>query len=93
MIVNVSGTTSNNMTILGEEISIWPLPADDILNLSSEAPIKTISIFDITGRRVLMQKNLSTDNINLDISALKSGSYIIEAESEDWIVRKKAIIQ
>jgi len=93
MIVNVSGTTSNNMTILGEEISIWPLPADDILNLSSEAPIKTISIFDITGRMVLMQKNLSTDNINLDISALKSGSYIIEAESEDWIVRKKAIIQ
>lgn len=93
MIVNVSGTTSNKYISGGNDLTIWPLPADDFVNISSVLPLKAFTIFDITGRKVSSQRNLSSDNINVDISAFKSGSYIIEVESEDWVVRKKVIIQ
>lgn len=93
MIVNVSGATSNKEISDVSDLIVWPLPADDYLNITSEKLIKAISIFDISGRKVLFQSNLSSGNVNLDISALKSGSYIIEAGSEDWVVRKKVIIR
>ncbi len=57
-------------------ISIYPNPANDILNFSQA---QTYEILDIQGR-VLMQSKTKQNSVN--ISELKEGMYFIKFENE-----------
>lgn len=60
------------------DISIFPNPAGDLLNLQSKIPIESISLFNILGQQ-LMKRNIGTLNSQLDISNLASGQYVVLA--------------
>ena len=69
------------MTTLGvndfelEKIVFYPNPASDFFNIQSQQEIKTITIFDATGKRVA---NFENQKEKVDISNLKSGIYFVE---------------
>jgi hypothetical protein len=81
-------TFDNADTDSHPEISCFPNPADDQLNIviNTQVDIAVVSIYDIVGRKVgdfsYIGHNLYF-NLTLDISALKHGAYILVVQTDD----------
>jgi alpha-tubulin suppressor-like RCC1 family protein len=78
-------TDSENFT---NNVSLFPNPVKDILYFQTEENILKIDIFDIIGRK--FETSTIIDN-KIDLSELKSGSYIIKLYTEKGILNKKII--
>lgn len=62
------------------EISFYPNPVTDILNISSAKEIANVKIFDLSGEQVYTQ-NISNKNAQINLAHLATGVYIVKAES------------
>ena len=71
-------TTSTDDTELTNKTLIYPIPATDRLHLKNINQVDLISIYSMDGRK-MMDKRLtgSESTIDLDISAITDGSYMI----------------
>jgi hypothetical protein len=63
-----------------KKILLYPNPSKGIVYLNNAEKIKTIALFDTSGRKVLEPK---INNNQIDISQLNSGKYFIEIENSD----------
>lgn len=59
------------------EVGVYPNPASNFVKIQSEM-LQKVEIIDISGKEVISVK-AENDNIDLDISHLKSGTYILKA--------------
>jgi len=79
-----------------EEISIFPNPAHNKLTITSSTPQKQtlITIFNMQGQLVKQIPNpQSSVPIEIDVSALSKGIYLVRIQSENGVVNKKLVIQ
>jgi len=89
----VQGTTSISKDQLFTDVSIYPNPATEIINIKtgSELPGALYSIADQSGRQVLNGK-LDGENTSIDISYLLGGFYFLKvglrSENTFKIVKK-----
>ncbi|MCI5055517.1 MAG: T9SS type A sorting domain-containing protein [Flavobacteriales bacterium] len=67
--------------VRGEDVSLYPNPASDILNLKSNETIKSFSISDVTGRFVLVDQ-INAKSGMIDVKFLNPGVYHISVTSE-----------
>jgi len=72
-------------------IRIYPNPVNNILNISSKKSVKTISIFNLAGQKVL--KNAKNSNGQIDVSSLSAGTYIFKLTLEGDQVEAFKIIK
>lgn len=72
-----------------KSLSIYPNPATSQLTIKDVAsPIITISIVDITGKRVKM----INDNFNtINVADLRSGIYFLQVQTEEGLINSKFI--
>ena len=70
-------------------ISLYPNPANDVLNISSSNSITKIEVFDMQGRNVASNNNAS----NVNVAALGKGAYIVIVELENRSVVAKQFIK
>jgi hypothetical protein len=65
---------------------VWPIPADDILNIActDNLHIMEVSVYDLSGRKVLMGKP-GSNSTGLNISELKSGTYTLSIQASDYV--------
>jgi len=89
-----------NVTITGvgiNEISnvtlkVYPNPANNYLNIVSQnEKISSYSITDITGRIILIQKNVSKHSVGISVDQFNSGAYFLKVETTDGKVRTEKI--
>lgn len=72
------------------EISVYPNPVVNQLNISAKELIKEIKIYSLDGQLIHATKtNLSQTNINL--SSLKAGVYIAQIVTESGVATKKIV--
>ena len=89
--VNVTNLLATSEQVANSyKISIYPNPASDIVNISSPSPIRTINLFDTSGK-MLDVKTINKDKTKLDISKLPSGTYLISIETKDSTSTSKII--
>jgi hypothetical protein len=72
------------------KINIYPNPTKGLLKIEAFEPIKELVIYSILGEIVFSEKEI---DLELDISFLKSGVYIIVVTTESGIQTKKLIKQ
>ena len=72
---------------IASNFAISPNPTNSILNIQSDTAINSVKIIDITGRST----RPSFENNKIDVSNLANGIYLIEATTENGIVREKFI--
>jgi photosystem II stability/assembly factor-like uncharacterized protein len=86
LLVNISVGIKNQS--LQTAISVFPNPAIDFVDITipENIEIKTIEVFDLDGKKVLVQ-NLSNNKIN--VSELKSGIYHLVIETKTERIVKK----
>lgn len=67
------------------ELMVYPNPTYGFLKVESDEKLKSISLFDSRGQRVLNQ----TEGATLDLCGLPSGVYLLKVQSEErfWVRR------
>ncbi len=63
-------------------LSVYPNPVTDKLNVDYKENISNLTVYDLSGRSV---KSLTTNNDNnsIDVSGLTSGTYLLKIETEN----------
>jgi hypothetical protein len=82
---------SENTNSRNLQISVFPNPAENMLNLSAVKSFEKIKfdIIDFTGRILL--SSLFTNNTSVDISGFSSGVYLIKLYADEYTVVKKFV--
>lgn len=90
--VDTSDCININAASLAENISnsvsIYPNPAENLVRITSLYNVNHVSVFNLTGKKVL-----SSTKTRLDVSILPSVLYMVSIETEKGIVTKKIIKQ
>jgi hypothetical protein len=85
---NSSTSHTRSVTCLGvlaasenvkADLSVYPNPFTDVLNISDVKNVKSVSVSDVAGRQVKSMKAAA----QVDLSELKAGLYIITLKMED----------
>lgn len=80
--------------ILESSLIIYPNPSSDYINIQSDQAdniVSEIRILDMAGRELLVQSNIKLGYaaIQLDVSELSKGAYVLEISSENERVSRK----
>lgn len=89
-IYNSATASVDNNTLLG--FSMYPNPANNVLNISAKETIKNADIFNVLGKKV-MSVNINKANGSIDVSNLSSGIYLIKYNVNDKVGTAKFIKQ
>lgn len=73
--------------------SIWPNPADKIINILSEELLSHIQLYDMTGREVLSTQVSDNNYILLEIDALVAGNYILSLNYKNGRVETQKLVK
>ncbi len=65
-----------------EALIAYPIPANDVLNISYKSTINTVKIYNLLGQEVIAENPNSSD-FTVDLSALSSGNYIVKVFAEE----------
>lgn len=83
-----------NEIAVKEALKIYPNPASTSITVSSASnTISKIEIIDIQGRVVLSETALSAPKVQVNISDLAAGSYILKAHTAAGIETEKLVIK
>jgi hypothetical protein len=74
------------------DVSMYPNPASDRLNISASNTIKNASIFNILGKKV-MSLEINKNSESIDVSSLASGIYLIKYQLDNATGTAKFIKQ
>ncbi|MCB9365326.1 MAG: T9SS type A sorting domain-containing protein [Flavobacteriales bacterium] len=89
-IISPNTTGIDSKLILNSEIKIYPNPVSNQLSIDTELNISEIKIIDITGKMVMIAKEI-THTINL--ADLSNGIYFIKVTTEEKTITKKFVKQ
>ena len=78
-----SNTGVQNINIIIPEISLYPNPANEILNFTSTEIMKTILVYDELGRIACNINGLNLDSYQLNTSRLPKGVYLVKVVFND----------
>ena len=79
-IVQETGASTPSLDLAN--LSVYPNPVSDILYIDYIENISNLTVYDLSGRSV---KSIKTNNSNnsMDVSDLKSGTYLLRIETEN----------
>ena len=91
-----NGNDSTNSALqlskqLDESVKLSPIPADEVLNISSDYNILSVEVFDVMNR-FIERKELNSKTLQLNISKYQSGTYFIRIKTDKGFVKKKFIV-
>lgn len=91
MVLNVVGTDASGVEELAEFVSVYPNPANNVLNISIDTSleVKSATLFDVLG------KNTGVQSVNgsMDVSNLSKGVYILSIETTSGNISQKVVKQ
>ena len=98
-IAQISGVVSSVADVKNNNesgLSVWPMPANDVLNVSYSTEntnsLTTITVFNTSGSLVMSKDINNTSGIQLNVSNLPSGIYILKLTNNKETLMKKFII-
>jgi hypothetical protein len=76
-----------------EEVSIFPNPASEVLNVTfdTDAAEYSVAILDLQGRAIASQSG--SNNVSFPVADLASGSYIVKISSENGVYTENVVIK
>jgi hypothetical protein len=65
------------------ELSMYPVPTSDVLNIQSNSRISGVEVYDLAGRVVLIQNTVNGSQLELNVQGLAAGSYVVKVAFEN----------
>lgn len=79
--------TSSTELIDRAELSVYPNPTSDFLQIDTDASFTTVAVYDLAGKCVIRMPYSSS----IDIQAMPSGIYVLELVGETGVYRTKIV--
>lgn len=71
------------------DLNLFPNPSNNLITITSESDIiSDIRIYNMTGNEIIRKKNISSNSLEVDISQLSNGCYIIEFQIKNNLIRR-----
>jgi hypothetical protein len=86
-------TLANPVDLSQNIFSVYPNPANNVVNVANAGNIEAVNIVDINGRVVKKQTFAGETTVQLDITDLASGVYMMNITSEGSVTTKKIVKQ
>jgi hypothetical protein len=86
--VDYTSVTENAVT----RLKLYPNPASDVLNISSEELIESVTITDIIGQNV-MKIDVNSTSAQLSLESLNSGVYFVTVKLSEGSIVNRIIIE
>ena len=84
----------NISDVYSDQISIFPNPAKSVIKIESlSLRIKSVYLFDFSGKLISTNSNVSDNITKLDISYLNEGIYFVKIISDDGLVIIKKFVK
>ncbi len=77
--LNIDNLSTNRFD--ASALSVFPIPTKDVLNINYKTNLQAIKVYNLLGQEVLV-KNKVGPQLQLDLSHLTTGTYIIEVIAE-----------
>jgi hypothetical protein len=74
------------------KLIVYPNPVEDILNVSFDQQITSVSIFNVLGQQV-MARPLNANEVQIDVSNLRTGTYFVKVTAANKVQTLKVIKQ
>jgi len=71
------------------QVALYPNPGNESIHIRSEIPIDNIRMLNMQGQEVLFQQTESTKSVNLNVTDLSVGTYVVLMETQTGVVTKK----
>lgn len=86
-------SSTQDLSEVDVNLKLSPNPAHSDINISvsAETPIRSISVFDISGRMLRNIQNINTNEYTLRRDHLQDGLYIVQMQFEKGVLSKKII--
>lgn len=84
------GALGNNQIVQPKSLRLYPNPATNVLNLDTDATIKSATVITVNGQR--FEARLSNSN-QINVENLQNGFYILEVRAEDGATAYKNFIK
>ncbi|NDW09910.1 M1 family aminopeptidase [Dysgonomonas sp. 520] len=79
IIASIEAIHIGNINLTGyNELSVYPNPARDYINLTASSPIESASIYDLSGKLLISTSSINNISTSLNIVPLPQGSYILK---------------
>ncbi len=80
-------------TFLSEKFNLFPNPASDVVNISNSENriVNKVDVYDVTGKLINTQKFSNESEIQLNVEALSSGTYLLHLQTNEGIAVKKLV--
>lgn len=89
--VNKVATKDIDDATVNLTISPNPATTDLTISVGAENPIRSYSIYDISGKNIRLAKDVNATNVNVKRDGLSDGMYIIRMQFDKGILSKKII--
>ena len=70
----------NAKALAADAISIYPNPANNVLNIDSASELNSVRFYDVTGRMVKLIDMKGDFSRAMDVADLNNGIYILQVE-------------
>jgi len=88
--LNIGALSVNDVSKNG--IKAYPNPVKDIFNIEAQGKIKSVKVFDVTGKQ-LLTKDLNEVKSQIDFSRFNSGVYVVSTTMEDGSTSSTKVIK
>ncbi|MET3538438.1 T9SS type A sorting domain-containing protein [Chryseobacterium limigenitum] len=89
--LNMTATLgTNDLALESKKIVLYPNPAKETVNFKNADKIKSIDIYESTGRKI---KSVKIDGENINVADLKAGSYYFEIKLKDGTLSYEKLIK
>lgn len=86
--VVISGGTTSVAEVSNNEVSVYPNPANNVVNVNANSNIDNVEIYSISGQKVGdFTANGTTTSINTE--SLSNGMYLMKINTENGVINKK----
>lgn len=74
-------------------VEVFPNPVIDVISIRNKVGINQVQVFDVTGSEILLKQYSGSNAIQLDVTALKSGLYLLNIKNADGSFATKRVIK
>ncbi len=86
----VASLGTNDLVAESKKVSLYPNPAKSTVSFKNADKIKSVDIYESTGRKV---KTVKLESESINVSDLKSGSYYLEITLNDGTLSFEKLIK
>lgn len=83
-------STASNLELSLNEVSVYPNPAIEFINIKIERSIQQILVYDAFGKKILTLTNINSNNKKINVSDWETGVYLItilDGQNNQYIER------